>query len=86
MESTSLFDLKNISKRLTNKEREVIKLLQNKEVIITNKKKVLVTCGNDTKKVSMPVFYNLVNKGLVYHQTEWPFSYVLSSAGKIIKT
>ncbi len=78
-------DLKSISKSLTNRQKEVIKLLQNKEVLITDdKKKVFVTCGNDARKVTLHSFYNLVNSGLVLHQTEWPFNYVLSNTGEII--
>lgn len=80
-------DIKSISNGLTNRQKEVVKLLQNKEVLLTdNKNKVFVTCGNgNTKKVTPHLFYNLVNKGIVHHQNEWPYNYVLSETGKIIK-
>ena len=80
-----LLDAQSISRSLTNRQKEVIRLLQNKEFLITNKKGVFVTCGNEIKKITMHSFYNIVNKGLVCHQTEWPFNYVLSDTGKIIK-
>jgi len=79
-------DLKSISISLTNRQKEVLKLLQKKEVlIIDSRSKVFVTCGREAKKVTPHLFYNLVNKNLVYHQTEWPYNYVLSPIGKIIK-
>lgn len=81
-----MLDLKFIVRGLTNRQKEVLKLLQNKEVlIIDNRRNVFVTSGNETKKVTPHLFYNLVNKNLVYHQTEWPFNYVLSPVGKIIE-
>ena len=84
-ESELLLDLKFISRKLSTKQKEIIKLLQNKEVLITNEKGIIITCGNETKKVTLHAFYNLVNKGLIFHQTKWPFNYILSRTGETIK-
>lgn len=75
----------SISKKLTGRQKEVLKLLQRKEVIIVNKKKVFVTKGNDTKKITPHSFYNLVNRGLIFHENKSPNNYVLSTTGKIIR-
>ena len=85
-ELTPKLDLKFISRNLTNRQKEILKLLQNQGVlIIDSNRNVFVTCGNEAKKVTPYIFYNLVNNNLVYHQTEWPFNYVLSPVGKTIK-
>jgi len=78
-------DLKPIIKSLSQKQKEIIKLLQKNEAIITNKKTIFVTCGREMKKVTLPSFYNLVNRGLVLQQTEYPFRYVLTRTGEIIE-
>jgi hypothetical protein len=78
-------NLQSISRSLSNRQKEVIKLLQNKEVLITDERGILITCGDDIKKITLHPFYNLVNKGLVFRQTESPFNYVLSTTGKRIK-
>jgi len=82
-----VLELKIISKSLTNKQKEVIRLLQNKENFITNNHKgnIFVTCGNNTRKVAPHTFYSLITKGLVISQTESPFSYVLTAIGEIIE-
>lgn len=78
-------DLQFISRSLNSRQKEVIKLLQNKEVLITDERGILVTCGDDTKKITLHPFYNLVNEGLVFRQTKWPHNYILSTTGKRIK-
>lgn len=76
----------DICRKLTGKQREVIKLLQkNGTLMVDNNRKLFIKCGDDAKKVTYHSFYNLVNKGFVYHQTEWPYSYVLSETGTKIK-
>ena len=77
--------VQSIGKDLTDRQKEVIKLLQKKEVLITNETGIAVTCGNNVKRVTTHPFYNLVNQGLVHRQTEWPHNYVLSTIGERIK-
>ena len=84
-ETELIANLQLISNGLTINQKEVIRLLQNKEVLITNNLDVLITCGTDTKEVTQHSLYFLVKKGLIFLQTEWPFSYVLSASGEIIE-
>ncbi len=78
-------DMQFISKRLTNRQKEIIRLLQNKEILMVDERGILVTCGKETKKITPHPFYNIVNRGLVFRQTEWPYSYILSVTGAAIK-
>lgn len=79
-------DQQSNSIRLSKYQREIIQLLRNKEAIITDEKRnFIVTCGSNTKRVSIPTLYQLVTKGLVHRQTEWPINYILSPIGKRIK-
>jgi len=75
------------NRMITKEQRKVIRLLQNKEVLITNdiEKKFFVTQGNEVKKIRIDTLYNLVNAGLVFRQQQAPFHYILSTEGEMIK-
>lgn len=79
--------------RLTPKQQMVIELLQNGESLITSaggggeKPYAGVTCGKDCIQLSLRVFWNLVDKGLI-RQGDWQtdrFGFVLTKEGRELK-
>lgn len=77
---------------LTPKQQMVIELLQNGELLITNsanppyeKAYAGVTYRGPTIQISLRVFWNLVEKDLIYQQQTPPFNYILTEKGKSLK-
>lgn len=73
---------------LTKKQNDFIYCLQNGWVIISSNESKSVVCGNLKSQftVSATIFWNCVNKGLIYQQSQSPFHYILTQEGKEIKT
>lgn len=79
--------------KLTPKQQMVIELLQNGETLITNaamggeRAYAGVTFGSTTIEISLRVFWNLVDKGLIYQGTweEHRHNFVLTKTGKDLK-
>lgn len=79
--------------RLTPKQQMVIELLQNGESLITSaggggeKPYAGVTYGKSTIQLSLRVFWNLVDKGLIM-QGDWEhdrYGFILTEQGKQLK-
>lgn len=75
---------------LTLKQNAVIYCLQNGWAMITDMEmKGAIVCGNKFQfKITNRLFWNLVDKGLIYqgNWTEHRYNYVLTTLGKTIKT
>lgn len=74
--------------KLTKKQEIVIYALQNGFQLITDNSAPGALCCNEEVafEVRSQVFWNLVTKDMIYQEMEWPFDYVLTDAGKKIKT
>jgi hypothetical protein len=75
--------------KLTPVQNKVIWCLQNGWILITDSGMKGAIVGATTKdqfKINNRVFWNLVDKGMIYQSLEWPFHYVLTKEGKSIKT
>lgn len=75
--------------KLTPVQNKVIWCLQNGWVLITDSSMKGAEVGNTAKEcfhISNRVFWNLVDKEMVYQMLEWPFYYVLTQQGEKIKT
>lgn len=75
--------------RLTPIQNKVIYCLQNKWVLITDNAMKGAIVGTTTKqqyRINNGVFWRLVDKGLIYQMSEWPFYYILTGFGEKIKT
>jgi hypothetical protein len=73
--------------RLSQKQKQVIKDLQNDFVLITSNEVNGAWVGNSKGQyhINNRVFYNLLDKGLINQELQYPFNYVLTTLGKIIQ-
>lgn len=75
--------------KLTPKQNDVIWCLQNGWVLITDSssKGAIVAIAQKEYKINNGVFWNLVDKGLIYQGFAiYRFNYILTDLGKSIKT
>lgn len=77
--------------KLTPKQNAVIYLLQQGWVLITSAYDKFVTVAGKSHQfnISITLFWNLVEKGLIYQSMNWEkdrFAYILTKLGKEIKT
>lgn len=73
--------------KLTPKQKEVVKRLQNGYVLITDCDNIGAWVGStkDQFYIGGRVFWNLVHKGIIYQELGYPFNYVLTQLGKTIQ-
>ncbi len=77
-------------KKLTPKQNSIIYCLQNGWELITSSDSNIIHCCTKSHQFefSLTLFYNLLNKGLIY-QGNWEqsrFGYILTKKGREIKT
>lgn len=73
--------------KLSPLQKKVVKCLQDDFVLITDNQIKGAMVGNSKGEfhISNRVFCNLIDKGLIYQQLQYPFNYILSIAGQNYK-
>ncbi len=78
-----------IMTKLTLRQRQVVKAVQNGAMLITHQDcpGAVISGGNEIEdwEIGSQVFWNLVNKGFVVQMNVWPFNYILTNDGETIK-
>lgn len=70
---------------LTKTQKEIVKLLQNKGVILSDEKRILIAQGNKLRNIAVPTFVSLIDNGIILRRNKSPFNYLLSSFGKTVR-
>lgn len=70
---------------LTKTQKEIVKLLQNKGVILSDEKSISIAQGNKLRNIPVPTFVSLIDNGIIFRRNESPFNYLLSSFGKTVR-
>jgi hypothetical protein len=75
----------SVTNSLTKTQKEIVKLLQNKGVILSDKKSISIAQGNKLRNIAVPTFVSLIDNGIILRRNKSPFNYLLSSLGKMVR-